>query len=32
MSMELLYHNQLEKETYKQDTYVISSLAMASLH
>jgi hypothetical protein len=32
MSMELLYRNQLEKEHIKQNTHVISSLAMASLH
>jgi hypothetical protein len=29
--MELLYHNQLEKETYKQNTYVISNLAITNL-
>jgi hypothetical protein len=32
MSMELLYHNQLEKETKKHGTHAILSLAMASLH
>jgi hypothetical protein len=32
MSKELIYRNQLEKKHIKQDTHVISSLAMASLH
>jgi hypothetical protein len=31
MSMEFLYHNQLEKEHIKQDIHVISSLATTSL-
>jgi hypothetical protein len=29
---KLLYHNQLEKKHIKQDTHVISSLTMTSLH